>query len=68
MADGDVAAAERIDEDADEVIAELIEEAVVEAETAEEVVETVLGPPADEAATPEDVADAATRSSWSFPQ
>jgi transcriptional antiterminator NusG len=56
VADGDFAAAERIDQEADEVITELIEEAVVEAETAEEVVETVLGPPADEAAPPDDVA------------
>jgi transcriptional antiterminator NusG len=56
VADGDFAAAERIDQEADEVITELIEEAVVEAETAEDVVETVLGPPADEAAPPEDVA------------
>ena len=56
VADGDFAAAERIDQEADEVITELIEEAVVEAETAEEVVETVLGPPADEVATPDDVA------------
>ena len=56
VADGDFAAAERIDQEADEVITELIEEAVVEAETAEDVVETVLGPPADEAATPDDVA------------
>ena len=50
VADGDFAAAERIDQEADEVITELIEEAVVEAETAEDVVETVLGPPPDEAA------------------
>ena len=50
VADGDFAAAERIDQEADEVITELIEEAVVEAETAEDVVETVLGPAADEAA------------------
>jgi len=56
VADGDFAAAERIDKEADEVITELIEEAVVEAETAEEVVETVLGPPADEVTTPDDVA------------
>ena len=56
VADGDFAAAERIDQEADEVITELIEEAVVEAETAEEVVETVLGPPADEVTTPDDVA------------
>jgi transcription termination/antitermination protein NusG len=56
VADGDLAAAERIDQEADEVITELIEEAVVEAETAEDVVETVLGPPADEAAPPDDVA------------
>ena len=56
VADGDFAAAERIDQEADEVITELIEEAVVEAETAEDVVETVLGPPADEAATPDDAA------------
>ena len=56
VADGDFAAAERIDQEADEVITELIEEAVVEAETAEEVVETVLGPPADEVAPPDDVA------------
>ena len=55
VADGDFAAAERIDQEADEVITELIEEAVVEAETAEEVVETVLGPPVDEVATPDDV-------------
>jgi len=58
VADGDFAAAERIDQEADEVITELIEEAVVEAETAEDVVETVLGPPADEAAPPDDVATA----------
>ena len=50
VAEGDFAAAERIDQEADEVITELIEEAVVEAETAEDVVETVLGPAADEAA------------------
>jgi transcriptional antiterminator NusG len=56
VADGDFAAAERIDQEADEVITELIEEAVVEAETAEDVVETVLGPPADDAAPPDDVA------------
>jgi transcription termination/antitermination protein NusG len=56
VADGDFAAAERIDQEADEVITELIEEAVVEAETAEDVVETVLGPPPDEAAPTEDVA------------
>jgi transcriptional antiterminator NusG len=56
VADGDFAAAERIDQEADEVITELIEEAVVEAETAEDVVETVLGPPADEAAPAADVA------------
>jgi len=56
VADGDFAAAERIDQEADEVITELIEEAVVEAETAEDVVETVLGPPADEPAPPDDVA------------
>jgi len=56
VAEGDFAAAERIDQEADEVITELIEEAVVEAETAEEVVETVLGPPADEVTTPDDVA------------
>ena len=56
VADGDFAAAERIDQEADEVITELIEEAVVEAETAEEVVETVLDPPADEVTTPDDVA------------
>jgi len=56
VADGDFAAAERIDQEADEVITELIEEAVVEAETAEEVVETVLSPPADEVTTPDDVA------------
>jgi transcriptional antiterminator NusG len=56
VADGDFAAAERIDQEADEVITELIEEAVVEAETAEDVVETVLGPPADEAAPPDDAA------------
>jgi transcriptional antiterminator NusG len=54
VADGDFAAAERIDQEADEVITELIEEAVVEAETAEDVVETVLGPPADDVATPDD--------------
>jgi len=57
VADGDFAAAEQIDQEADEVITELIEEAVVEAETAEDVVETVLGPPAGEAAPPDDVAD-----------
>jgi transcriptional antiterminator NusG len=56
VADGDFAAAERIDQEADEVITGLIEEAVVEAETAEDVVETVLGPPADEAAPPDEVA------------
>jgi transcriptional antiterminator NusG len=56
VADGDFAAAERIDQEADEVITELIEGAVVEAETAEDVVEAVPGPPADEAATPDDVA------------
>jgi transcriptional antiterminator NusG len=56
VADGDFAAAERIDQEADEVITELIEEAVVEAETAEDVVEAVPGPPADEPATPDDVA------------
>jgi len=56
VADGDSAAAERIDQEADEVITGLIEEAVVEAETAEEVVESVLGPPADEAATADDAA------------
>ncbi len=56
VADGDFAAAERIDQEADEVITELIEEAVVEAETAEDVVETVPGPPADEAAPSDDVA------------
>ena len=56
VAEGDFAAAERIDQEADEVITELIEEAVVEAETAEEVVETVLDPPADEVTTPDDVA------------
>ena len=56
VADGDFAAAERIDQEADEVITELIEEAVVEAETAEDVVEAVLAPPADEAAPPDDVA------------
>ena len=53
VADGDFAAAERIDQEADEVITELIEEAVVEAETAEDVVETVLGPAADEAPSDE---------------
>jgi len=57
VADGDFAAAERIDQEADEVITELIAEAFVEAETAEDVAETVLGPPADEAAPPDDVAD-----------
>ena len=56
VADGDFAAAERIDQEADEVITELIEEAVVEAETAEDVVETVPGPPADEAAPSDEVA------------
>ncbi len=56
VADGDFAAAERIDQEADEVITELIEEAVVEAETAEDIVETVPGPPADEAAPSDDVA------------
>ena len=56
VADGDFAAAERIDQEADEVITELIEEAVVEAETAEDVVEAVLAPPADEAAPPDDAA------------
>jgi transcriptional antiterminator NusG len=56
VADGDFAAAERIDQEADEVITELIEGAVVEAETAEDVVEAVPGPPADEPATPDDVA------------
>jgi transcriptional antiterminator NusG len=56
VADGDFAAAERIDQEADEVITGLLEEAVVEAETAEDVVETVLGPPADEAAPPDEVA------------
>ena len=56
VADGDFAAAERIDQEADEVITELIEEAVVEAETAEDVVETVLGPPADEAVPADDAA------------
>ena len=56
VADGDFAAAERIDQEAGEVITGLIEEAVVEAETAEDVVERVLDPPADEAATPDDVA------------
>jgi len=56
VADGDFAAAERIDQEADEVITELIEEAVVEAEAAEDVVETVLGPPADDVATPDDAA------------
>ena len=57
VADGDFAAAERIDQEADEVITELIAEAFVEAETAEDVAETVLGPQADEAAPPDDVAD-----------
>jgi transcription termination/antitermination protein NusG len=57
VADGDFPAAERIDQEADEVITELIAEAFVEAETAEDVAETVLGPPADEAAPPDDVAD-----------
>ena len=56
VADGDFAAAERIDQEADEVITELIEGAVVEAETAEDVVETVLGPPGDDVAPPDDVA------------
>jgi transcription termination/antitermination protein NusG len=56
VADGDFAAAERIDQEADEVITELIEEAVVEAETAEDVVENVLGPAADEAAPSDEVA------------
>jgi transcription termination/antitermination protein NusG len=56
VADGDFAAAERIDQEAAEVITGLIEEAVVEAETAEDVVESVLDPPAAEAATPGDVA------------
>jgi transcription termination/antitermination protein NusG len=56
VADGDFAAAERIDQEAGEVITGLIEEAVVEAETAEDVVESVLDPPADEAAAPDDVA------------
>jgi transcription termination/antitermination protein NusG len=56
VADGDFAAAERIDQEAGEVITGLIEEAVVEAETGEDVVESVLDPPADEAAAPDDVA------------
>jgi transcriptional antiterminator NusG len=60
VADGDFAAAERIDQEADEVITELIEEAVVEAEVAEDVVGTVPGSaddeaaPSDEAATPDE--------------
>jgi transcription termination/antitermination protein NusG len=54
IAEGDFAAAERIDQEADEVISELIDEAAAEAETAEDIVETVLGPRADEAATPDE--------------
>jgi transcription termination/antitermination protein NusG len=54
IAEGDFAAAERIDQEADEVISELIDEAAAEAETAEDIVETVLGPRADDAATPDE--------------
>jgi transcriptional antiterminator NusG len=54
VADGDFVAAERIDQEADEVISELIEEAAVEAETAQEVVEAEVGPPADDVATPDE--------------
>ena len=56
VADGDFAAAERIDQEADEVITELIEEAVVEAETAEELVDAAVGSSADAVTTPDDVA------------
>jgi transcription termination/antitermination protein NusG len=58
VADGDFAAAERIDQEADEVITELIEEAVVEAETAEELVDAAVGSSADAVTTPDDVATA----------
>jgi transcriptional antiterminator NusG len=58
VADGDFAAAERIDQEADEVITELIEEAVVEAETAEELVDAAVGSSADALTTPDDVATA----------
>ena len=54
IAEGDFAAAERIDQEADEVISDLIDEAAAEAETAEDIVETVLGPRADDAATPDE--------------
>ena len=54
IAEGDFAAAERIDQEADEVISELIDEAAAEAETAEDIVETVLGARADDTATPDE--------------
>ena len=57
VAEGDFAAAERIDREADEVISELVAEAAVEAETADEIVEAELTTPVeveDEVAAPDE--------------
>ena len=57
VAEGDFAEAERIDQEADEVISELVVEAAVEAETAEDMVEAALSTPVEDgaAASDEDV-------------
>jgi len=54
VAEGDFAAAERIDQEADEVISELIDEGAAEAETAEEIVDTEFVMPADDAVPAEE--------------
>src|SRR5437016_11275526 len=54
VAEGDFAEAERIDQEANEVISELVVEAAVEAETAEDMVEAALSTPVDEGAAAPD--------------
>jgi transcriptional antiterminator NusG len=54
VAEGDFAAAERIEQEADEVISDLIDDAAVEAEAAEDIVETELRLPTDDAAPAEE--------------
>ena len=54
VAEGDFAEAERIDQEADEVISELVVEAAVEAETAEDMVEAALSTPVEDGAAAPD--------------
>jgi transcriptional antiterminator NusG len=54
VAEGDFAEAERIDQEANEVISELVAEAAVEAETAEEIVEAELSTPVEDVAAAPD--------------